>query len=176
MRYYVYELIDPRSDTIFYVGKGKGARCQAHEKDARKGLPGAKCDTIREILSERQRVKINRIAHFDDEKAAYEFERDRINEIGIENLTNVAPGGGRVGDPLLDADKAVIDIECMILKLKHTRTRGKDFTVSMQGTLLFDTKRELEELSLKVKDILSRRGREWITKQYTQRRVQVEFA
>lgn len=176
MKYYVYELIDPRSDVIFYVGKGKGSRCQSHEKDARKGLPGAKCDMIREILAERERVKINRIAHFNDEKEAYEFERRRINEIGIENLTNVAPGGGRLVDPLLEADRAIIDIECIILKLKHTRTRGKDFTVSMQGTLLFDTKRELEELRVKVKDILSRRGREWITKQYAQRRVQVEFA
>jgi hypothetical protein len=175
VKYYVYELIDPRCDTIFYVGKGKGRRCYAHEKDAQKGLPGEKCDLIREILSQHERVKVNKIAHFSSEREAYDFERLRIEEIGIENLTNIMLGGGPFSDPLLDADKEVVQIECMILKLKHTRMHGNDFTVSMQGTLLFDTKRELEKLKIKVKDIIDRRGCEWIAKQYAQRRVTVEF-
>jgi hypothetical protein len=39
--WYVYDLIDPRSMSVFYVGKGKGNRIEAHEKDAAK--PDAAC-------------------------------------------------------------------------------------------------------------------------------------
>lgn len=175
MKYYVYELIDPRFDAIFYVGKGKGSRCEAHEKDARKGMPGAKCDMIREILDSGERIRINRVAHFSDEKEAYEFERRRIEELGIENLTNIAPGGGHVADPLLDADKEAIFLECAILKLKRTRTKGMDIKVFVHGTLVFDTKERLEALADQVREVLNRRGPEWVRKQYAQRRVTVEF-
>ena len=36
MSYYVYELIDPRDDRVFYVGKGKKGRIDQHEAEARK--------------------------------------------------------------------------------------------------------------------------------------------
>ena len=32
--YYVYSLIDPFSDKVFYIGKGTGNRVYAHENDA----------------------------------------------------------------------------------------------------------------------------------------------
>ncbi|HIO04524.1 MAG TPA: GIY-YIG nuclease family protein, partial [Gammaproteobacteria bacterium] len=33
MKYYVYLLLDPITDEIFYVGKGKGNRVFSHLKD-----------------------------------------------------------------------------------------------------------------------------------------------
>jgi hypothetical protein len=47
---YTYSLIDPRDKSVFYIGKGKGARIDAHEKEAIKGVCSNKCNKIREIL------------------------------------------------------------------------------------------------------------------------------
>ena len=33
--YYVYELVDPASGEVFYVGRGVGERAYAHEKEAK---------------------------------------------------------------------------------------------------------------------------------------------
>lgn len=33
-RWYVYELVDPRDQAVFYVGKGAGKRVDAHEAEA----------------------------------------------------------------------------------------------------------------------------------------------
>jgi hypothetical protein len=30
LKFYVYALIDPRTDRVFYIGKGKGSRIYAH--------------------------------------------------------------------------------------------------------------------------------------------------
>lgn len=35
--FYVYELIDPRTDWVFYVGKGQGRRAWQHEQAVRRG-------------------------------------------------------------------------------------------------------------------------------------------
>ena len=51
--YYVYALIDPRDDSIFYVGKGMGLRLLSHGQEALlKADPGprsGKVARIREI-------------------------------------------------------------------------------------------------------------------------------
>lgn len=94
MRFYVYDLIDPRTGQIFYVGKGTGRRTHAHVKAARGGEPGKKCDRIREILAAGLTVEVSIIREFDDESLAYAFERRRIAKLGHASLTNIAPGGG----------------------------------------------------------------------------------
>lgn len=91
-RWYVYELIDPRSNTVFYVGKGQKGRVNQHEEDARKGVISHKCNKIRAIWNDGHQICKRKIALFWDEIAAYECEADRINEIGLHNLTNVMPG------------------------------------------------------------------------------------
>lgn len=85
--YYVYELIDPRTGAVFYVGKGKGRRIEAHEADARRGVASDKCDQIRDIWADRFKVVKREVARFQDEEAAYDHEADRIG--WYTGLTNV---------------------------------------------------------------------------------------
>lgn len=108
--FYVYELIDPRTDRPFYIGKGKGRRMHQHAKDARNGKPGRKCDFIRELhavgLCPTERI----VKRFEDEAAAYAYEAELIAELR-DDLLNIAAGGhgGRgVVDPERDARKLVL--------------------------------------------------------------------
>lgn len=89
MRFYVYELVDPRTGEPFYVGKGSGDRIAEHERDARHGSPHPKCDRIREIWALGLVVERRHVAYFREEVDAYDFEARRIGEIGFSRLTNV---------------------------------------------------------------------------------------
>lgn len=91
--YYVYNLIDPRDDSIFYVGKGKGNRIAAHEDEAVRGSRSRKCHRIREIWHAGFSVIRKRVQIFETEDEAYSCEADQITTIGLANLTNVVPGG-----------------------------------------------------------------------------------
>jgi hypothetical protein len=94
MKYYVYELRDSRDHLPFYVGKGKGRRVQQHEKNARNGKDMPCCKRIRSIWEGGGQVEREIIFETDDEVQAYEKEKARIEELGIDNLTNVVRGGG----------------------------------------------------------------------------------
>ena len=91
--FYVYELIDPRDDAVFYVGKGSGKRYGQHEKDARRGRVGPKCDRIRAILAAGHPVGHRIVKEFKSEAKAYDHEIKHINTLGRANLTNILPGG-----------------------------------------------------------------------------------
>jgi hypothetical protein len=94
-RWYVYELVDPRTKKPFYIGKGKRDRIDHHEKDARKGVCSEKCNLIRELQELNLVVIKQKVAHFFNEQDAYDFEEKRIAKIGLHNLTNVLAGGGK---------------------------------------------------------------------------------
>lgn len=91
--YYVYTLSDPRSGHVFYVGKGSGDRILAHEKEANGGAYSEKCNRIREIWREGENVVREKVSHHADENEALDREEALIDLLGIENLTNVLPGG-----------------------------------------------------------------------------------
>lgn len=91
--FYVYTLTDPRTDAVFYVGKGSGQRSAHHEAEARRGLHSAKCDRIREIWSCGLQVKRSVVMRTDDENEALDAEYELIESIGLDRLTNVLPGG-----------------------------------------------------------------------------------
>lgn len=94
MSYYVYHLIDPRTQEPFYVGKGQRRRIEAHEREAKDGSDHPKCDRIRQIWADGYQVTRRQVAQFADEQQAYDFEAQEIERIGLENLTNLCPGGG----------------------------------------------------------------------------------
>ena len=61
---YVYCLVDPRTNKIFYIGKGKDNRVFQHASDAIKETDGSfKLDTIREIIRSNLEVKYYIIRH-----------------------------------------------------------------------------------------------------------------
>lgn len=91
-QWYVYELVDPRTNQVFYVGKGKGKRIDAHERDAAKGICSKKTNKINNIWRAGLQVQKRQVAYFWDEQAAYDHETDVIEFYGLENLTNVIPG------------------------------------------------------------------------------------
>lgn len=101
--YYVYILIDPRSNTPFYVGKGQQDRMYSHEVEARSKYwyNELKCQWIVDIWSSGFQVKYEQV-FCEDERSAFLLERELIATVGrlISNdgpLTNLHPGGGGYG-------------------------------------------------------------------------------
>lgn len=92
-KWYVYQLSCPETGQIFYIGKGSGNRIDRHEKEALNGVCSKKCNKIRSIINKYGNISKNKIAYFKDEQDAYDFETEKIAEIGLINLTNIMPGG-----------------------------------------------------------------------------------
>jgi uncharacterized protein len=99
LRYYVYILVDPRNNKIFYVGKGKGNRVFAHLNDALESpLATDKLDIIREIINTGKEVEHFIVRHDLDEDDAYTVESVLIdfltytNFSSVANISNIAAG------------------------------------------------------------------------------------
>lgn len=102
LKYYVYRLIDPRTGTTFYVGKGKGNRLYAHVNGALKNYEGESYldDEEDDISSKIQQIREIRNAGLEvihvihryglTEKEAFEVEAALID--CYPGLTNVHGG------------------------------------------------------------------------------------
>jgi hypothetical protein len=79
---YVYMLVDPRDNKVFYVGKGQGNRAFDHARNALKEADGQndKSDIIKSILKDGKEVLIYIVRHgLADEKTAFEIESTLID-------------------------------------------------------------------------------------------------
>lgn len=87
--YFVYTLAWPNGD-VFYVGKGKGNRAEAHLKEAsRRDCYCNKCRAIHRIWDKRQQVQISYVFETDDPKIALSKETELIKLLGYTGtLTN----------------------------------------------------------------------------------------
>lgn len=95
--FYVYGLIDPRTNEIFYIGKGSGNRVFNHELESLKSADSdkMKLKTISEIKSAGLDVKKIIINHNLSEAEAFAAEAALINAFNyVSNigLTNIASG------------------------------------------------------------------------------------
>lgn len=92
--FYVYFLIDPRSEQIFYVGKGLGNRIKHHAALVGRGRSdnGAKCRVISEIHSEGLSVCEVVFASGMTEPDAFSLERRLISRLRDFGLTNISGG------------------------------------------------------------------------------------
>lgn len=93
--YYVYELIDPRTNKTFYVGKGKHNRMYSHEIAVRSGKwdgNTAKCKLIKEIIEAGDSIGYRIVKSKLTEEDAFELEKKTIARIGLSNLTNIQSG------------------------------------------------------------------------------------
>jgi uncharacterized protein len=91
--FYVYLLIDPETEQIFYVGKGTGNRIFAHINQALISLKDTdKLEKIRELQAKGINVKHIIHRHGLSEKEAFEVESSLIDFIGLDELVNVVSG------------------------------------------------------------------------------------
>lgn len=88
--YYVYLLIDPRDNNIFYVGKGIKKRAEDHLKE--KFNENEKYLKIKEIKDSGNNVRIEILSRGLNKEEAFKVETATIDLIGIENLTNINKG------------------------------------------------------------------------------------
>ncbi|WP_051640673.1 GIY-YIG nuclease family protein [Thiomicrorhabdus sp. Milos-T2] len=92
-KYYVYLLIDPRDDSVFYVGKGQGDRALQHAKLAKDNSENAKESQIKDIQLKGLTVKELVIGRYDSESEAFAVEATLIKWVyGFKNLTNSVQG------------------------------------------------------------------------------------
>jgi hypothetical protein len=90
LRYYVYLYIDPETNEVFYVGKGKGNRCFSH-LDPKSNSP------VQPILAEMRKrgikPRIELLAHeLKNEAAALAVEGAVIDLLGLDDLANQIRG------------------------------------------------------------------------------------
>lgn len=90
--YYVYQLVDPRNNQTFYVGKGTGGRAWSHLNFTSGCNNPHKDRVIRKIQSLGLEVEVRIVEEFTCEESAYQAEELMIESIGIDNLTNLTLG------------------------------------------------------------------------------------
>lgn len=95
--YYVYALVDPRNDKVFYIGKGTENRVFWHKKESDKNpeSENEKIRMIKEIENSGQQVKHILINWGLDEKEAFASEASLINlmnYISDISLSNIVAG------------------------------------------------------------------------------------
>ena len=105
--YYVYLLVDPRNGKIFYVGKGKGDRVLHHERLVKKGRVDNpfKCNIISDILKSGNEVSHYIFESNLSESDAYTLEKNVINGVGIDKLTNIDTGQLGEKDKIIETAK-----------------------------------------------------------------------
>lgn len=139
LEYYVYLLIDPRTNKTFYVGKGHGNRINHH-------LIGAleenldekeKVKTIRSIQSLGLEVGLVILRHGLTEKEAYEIECAMIDFIGVKHLTNLVKGHHSFDKGVMslselkikyEAEEAKIDVSVVLINInkKYDRSMSRE--------------------------------------------------
>lgn len=100
MKYYVYHLIDPRTNSPFYVGKGRGQRMYSHLRAVLNGHnPNGNsylANRIRKILSLGMKFGYRKIVENVSEEDAFNVEVSEIKKYGIRGkgcLCNLTEGG-----------------------------------------------------------------------------------
>ena len=94
--FYVYALVDPRDNAVFYVGKGTGQRLLSHGREALlKADSGPRSDKvarIREIRRSGGEPRIDIVRHGIDEAEAFLIEAALID--CVDDLSNAVAGHG----------------------------------------------------------------------------------
>ena len=133
--YYVYLLIDPRNNEVFYVGKGKGNRINQHLLGALddKTNETEKIKKIREIQNIGLEVKHFVLRHELTEKEAFEVESAVIDVLGKDNLTNLVKGHLSEDKGLMkledikikyEADDAVFEVPVILININNLYQRN----------------------------------------------------
>jgi len=150
---YVYSLTDPTTGEVFYIGKGNNNRLYAHEKEARRGISGAKCDRIRTILGMGRSVQYSILGEYNTDKEAYSAEKCFI--ASHDGLTNIMSGGG--GERVSSQDKA----KTMLGRMKTYDDWISDMSDSTRKLVINvfgSTKQRYEYMVYNLSSIMNMRG------------------
>ena len=138
--FYTYELIDPRNNVIFYVGKGQGNRMYRHLQTVKNNkIPNNNkhlFNKLKQLLSENIEPLYNKFFESTNEEEALREEIRRISEIGLENLCNLTSGGLGV--------KSNLEIRNKISK-NHADISGKNNPMYGKHHTI-DTKNKMSEI------------------------------
>jgi len=132
---YVYLLIDPRNNKVFYVGEGKGNRINQHLLGALddKTKETEKIKKIRDIESAGLKIRNMILRHGLTKKESFEVESAMIDFLGINNLTNVVSGHHTQDNGLMaleeikikyEAEKAVFAEPALLITINRGYRRG----------------------------------------------------
>lgn len=136
--YYVYCLIDPRTNKPFYIGKGKANRVFAHAHDALENSTETdKLDTIRDIIGQGLEVGHVIVRHGMNEETAFAIETALI-DFGTHfdlGLTNAVSGHKSSAFGLMTVDEIrrkytaepldVLGEGCVVININRTYQRAK---------------------------------------------------
>lgn len=94
--FYVYYLISPIDNEVFYVGMGSGKRMYVHEQKAKRGIASNNnyklFRKIKEILNTEMTINYVVIAENLTQEDALKLENTKIQEIGLNRLCNLNMG------------------------------------------------------------------------------------
>ena len=172
--FYVYALIDPRNNLVFYIGKGTGNRVFSHEIESGKSQNSekAKLRKIREIETSGLSVKRVVVNWGMTEAEAFAAEASLINLMGFlsaDALTN-AVAGHHVHEALSVEDFEIMhgaehlqpeDIQHSIMVIKINKRYRRD----MSSAELYDVVRGIWRASL---NSVKRRRVEYVFGVYNQ--------
>ena len=171
-KFYVYALIDPRNNQIFYIGKGKGLRHESHLKETHSSSKNsAKFLKIRNILDLDLEIKIEKIFENLEESQAFLLEKILIEKLGrlvlkTGYLTNLVPGGNWSKDNSIFVEKE-FDLEFEIDKLEDifkssVRNIGHLQSIIENDYLItYESKEQKKEKpkSLSLEDLIDRKNK-----------------
>ena len=122
LKFYVYALIDPRTNEPFYIGKGKDNRVYEHVKSAIKSDKASdKLDRIREIRDSGHKVKHIIARHGLTEDESFKIESSLIDFMNYfsSSLTNEVFGHGTFQFGMKTANEIIGDYNAEPLKKLH---------------------------------------------------------
>lgn len=163
--YYVYALVDPRTDKVFYIGKGRGNRVFEHCNFAIKNedAESLKLNLIREIIAKGHTVRHYILRHKLTEKESLIVESALIDfltypEFNNESvLTNIASGHHQWDRGI----KTVEEIEA-IYNCKKIKVDPKDRILLVSLNRTFDLARKRND-DIDLYDITCR---SWLVAKY----------
>ena len=150
--YYVYLLISPLDNKIFYIGKGKGNRLFDHAKAVPLAwIESDKLNIIRNIIDKGENVKCYILRHGMTEKEAYLVESAFIDFLTfrnfsfVANITNIVAGHNQWDKGLKTVEEIELLYNCLPLDIENKA--HKLLCININGT--YNSSSDIYEITRK---------------------------
>lgn len=116
LKSYVYLYVDPITDEVFYVGKGKNNRCFSHLNDK---ADSEKTKKIRDLRKLGHEPRIEILKYGLSEEDALLVEATAIDLLRVESLTNKVKGHGSRFAPRAGVDEIAATLDAKDVTIKE---------------------------------------------------------